>query len=171
MNQYKAKIIGTPSGVKSKKNGGGTFVTVAVQILEGPAKGMEVLANRTLNSVVVDAQGNAIPHPTTGQRQFKAKEMPALNAEITLTHTCIASTAPATLGQPFHFFEIGTGVTVVAQAVLTSVLGGIGGVAPQAPVAQPAALAGAQTAPMPVAAPPVAEIVTPVAAQQPAGGL
>lgn len=91
------------SRVMAKANGA-SYVLMNVLITSGPAVGLTVLATRT--TITKDA---------------KVKDIPALNAEVTLYHSIVPSTKEGEKNQ--HFFEISTGADTASNADLDAIFG------------------------------------------------
>ncbi len=102
-NSFKGIVKKANDAVLSKVNGA-QYVLVNVEITEGPAKGLVVLATRTT---------------LTAEKVVKA--IPAIDEEVVLYHTVVPSTREGEKNQ--HFFEIGTGIQTASNTALDSVFG------------------------------------------------
>ena len=102
-NSFKGIVKSNGSDVRAKATGA-QYVLMNVEITEGPAKGMVVLATRT-----------------TVTAEKVVKDIPALEAEVTLYHTVVPSTRQGEKNQ--HFFEIGTGIQSASNSALDTAFG------------------------------------------------
>lgn len=91
------------SNVKAKSNGA-SYIYMNVLITSGPAKGLTVLATRT--TITKDAV---------------VKDIPALDAEVTLYHSVVPSTKAGEKNQ--HFFEISMGANTATNTDLDAIFG------------------------------------------------
>ena len=101
MNAYKAVILGGAIFTKQKSNGA-TYTCVNAEILDGPAKGMIILATRT-----------------TITKDGVIKALPNIGDSVVLYHTVVPSTKEGEKNQ--HFFEISTGTLSATNADLDAV--------------------------------------------------
>ena len=92
---YKAVIAGTASSVKTKSNGV-NFVYIKVTLLDGAAKGLTVLATRTVKNI-----------------KGEEKSIPVEGEEVIVYHTKLPSLKVE--GEFAHFFEISTNTNQVAD--------------------------------------------------------
>ena len=87
MSNYTGVVISQVKEEPRVKENGSQYVLMTVQITEGPAKGKNVLATRT----VLNKQG-------------EVKSIPTIGADVIVYHTFLPSTREGELNQ--HFFEI-----------------------------------------------------------------
>jgi hypothetical protein len=100
---FKAVIAGVPSTVRTKSNGV-EFVYIKATLLDGAAKGMTVLATRTVKNI-----------------KGEDKVIPVEGEEIIVYHTKLPSLKVE--GEFAHFFEISTNTNQVADnSTLSSLL-------------------------------------------------
>lgn len=102
-NSMTAIVKGNASKVLPKSNGA-QYVLINCLITSGPAKGLTVLATRTILT-----------------KDSVTKSIPDLNAEITLYHSVVPSTKAGEKNQ--HFFEISTGADTASNAELDAIFG------------------------------------------------
>ena len=102
-NTYKA-IVKTNGSKTLAKSNGGTYVLQNVEIQEGPAKGVIVLASRT-----------------TLTKDGVIKSVPEIGTEIVVYHTIVPSTKEGEKNQ--HFFEIGSANDTADNTTLDAIFG------------------------------------------------
>lgn len=100
---YKAIIKSAPSKTMSKSNGA-EYVLISVELLDGPAAGHVVAATRT-----------------TKNGAGEDKDIPEVDAEVTVYHTHMESTVNE--GEFVHFFEISTGIPQTDNNTLSALFG------------------------------------------------
>lgn len=100
---YSAKVISKPSAPREKVNGA-ISVGLKVLLLDGPAKGVIVFANRTIKN-----------------RDGVEKSIPQMDEIVSVYHTQVPST---TGDEPMNFFDIGTG-NAASNEMLNSIFGNI----------------------------------------------
>ena len=101
ITMYKG-IVKTEVVFNKEKSTGATYSGMNVLIMDGPAKGLVVLATRTTKT----AQG-------------VMKKLPELGQEVVLYHSILPSTKPGEKNQ--HFFEIGMGTLSATNADLDAI--------------------------------------------------
>jgi hypothetical protein len=100
---FKAVIAGVASSIKTKSNGV-DFVYIKATLLEGAAKGMTVLATRTVKNI-----------------KGEEKSIPVEGEEVIVYHTKLPSLKVE--GEYVHFFEVSMStVQVVDNNTLSSLL-------------------------------------------------
>jgi hypothetical protein len=92
---FKAVIAGVASSIRTKSNGV-DFVYIKATLLDGAAKGMTVLATRTVKNI-----------------KGEEKSIPVEGEEIIVYHTKLPSLKIE--GEFVHFFEISTNTNQVAD--------------------------------------------------------
>lgn len=100
--KFQAKVVTIGSDVKAKSNNG-TYVVTTVELLDGPAKGKHVFANRTLTN-----------------KDGIVKSEVKLDQEITVHGTTLVNRDN---GKPMIMWEIQAGATVTDADEINALLG------------------------------------------------
>jgi len=104
MSNSMTGIVKSTASKTLPKSNGAQYVLMSVEITSGKAKGLTVLATRTILT-----------------KEAVVKSVPGVDAIVTLYHSVVPSTKEGEKNQ--HFFEISTGADTATNADLDAIFG------------------------------------------------